>query len=44
MNVPYDILERELGAASLDNGDRVTPETARRMACDCTGLMRAWTV
>ena len=35
VNIPYDLLKRELGAGTLDNGDQVTPETARRMACDC---------
>jgi hypothetical protein len=35
VSVPYDVLARELGAGTLDNGDRVTPESARRMACDC---------
>jgi hypothetical protein len=35
VNIDYDILAQELGAGTLDNGDRVTPETARRMACDC---------
>lgn len=34
VNVKYDVLKQELGEGTLDNGDRVTPETARRMACD----------
>jgi hypothetical protein len=33
--MPYEVLQRELGAGTLDNGDQVTPETARRLACDC---------
>ena len=32
--IPYDVVKRELGAGTLDNGDRVTPESARRLACD----------
>lgn len=35
VNIPYDILKRELGPGTLDNGDRITPESARRIACDC---------
>jgi hypothetical protein len=35
VNIDYDILQQELGAGTIDNGERVTPETARRMACDC---------
>jgi hypothetical protein len=35
VTIPYDILEQELGPGTLDNGDRVTPETARRLGCDC---------
>jgi hypothetical protein len=33
--IPYDVIKQELGTGTLDNGDRVTPETARRLACDC---------
>jgi hypothetical protein len=35
VDIRYDVLKRELGAGTLDNGDRVAPETARRLACDC---------
>lgn len=35
VSIPYDVVRRELGAGTLDNGDRVTPESARRLACDC---------
>ena len=35
VTIPYDVMERELGAGTLDNGDRITPESARRLACDC---------
>jgi hypothetical protein len=34
LGVQYDVLKRELGAGTLDNGEQVTPETARRLACD----------
>jgi hypothetical protein len=30
----FDILKQQIGYGTLDNGDRVTPETCRRMACD----------
>jgi hypothetical protein len=30
----FDIVKRELGAGTLDNGDRVTPATCRKLACD----------
>ena len=35
VNVDFDVLTQELGAGTLDDGTRVTPETVRRMACDC---------
>jgi hypothetical protein len=34
LGVDFDVLKQELGAGTLDNGDQVTPETARRMGCD----------
>ncbi|GAA0910701.1 HNH endonuclease signature motif containing protein [Virgisporangium aurantiacum] len=34
VTIPYNVVKRELGAGTLDNGDRVTPESARRLACD----------
>jgi hypothetical protein len=34
VGVDFDVLTRQLGAGTLDNGDRITPEAARRMACD----------
>jgi hypothetical protein len=34
VNLDFDILKQELGAGTLDNGDRITPEAARRVACD----------
>jgi hypothetical protein len=30
----YDVLKQEIGYGTLDNGDRVTPETCRKLACD----------
>jgi hypothetical protein len=33
VGVDYDLMTRELGLGTLDNGDRVPPETVRRMAC-----------
>jgi hypothetical protein len=35
VTIPYDVVARELGAGTLDNGNRITPESARRLACDC---------
>ena len=35
VNVDFDVLKQELGAGTLDDGTRVTPETVRRIACDC---------
>jgi hypothetical protein len=35
VTIPYNVVKRELGAGTLDNGDRVTPQSARRLACDC---------
>ena len=34
VTIDYDLLLNELGAGTLDDGHRVTPEAARRMACD----------
>jgi hypothetical protein len=35
VSVPYDVVKQELGAGTLDNGDQITPESARQLACDC---------
>ena len=35
VNVDFDVLKQQLGAGTLGNGIRVTPETVRRIACDC---------
>jgi Domain of unknown function (DUF222) len=34
LGVDFDLLSRQIGAGTLDNGDQVTPEAARRMGCD----------
>jgi hypothetical protein len=34
VGVDYDTVKHQLTGGRLDNGDRVTPETARKMACD----------
>jgi hypothetical protein len=34
VTVPYDPVTQSLGVAVLDNGERVSAETARRLACD----------
>jgi hypothetical protein len=34
VGIDFDTLTRQLGAGTLDNGDRITPAAARRMACD----------
>jgi len=34
VTVPFDPLTHRLGSGTLDSGDRVAPETARRIACD----------
>jgi hypothetical protein len=34
VSVDFEVLKQELGVGRLDNGDRITPATARRMACD----------
>lgn len=34
VTIPYNVVKQELEAGTLDNGDRITPETARRLACD----------
>jgi len=34
VTVPYDQLKNELGRGLLDTGERITPATARQLACD----------
>jgi hypothetical protein len=34
VTVPFDPIAKELGAGMLDTGEKVSAETARRMACD----------
>jgi hypothetical protein len=34
VTVPFDVLRGELGAGTLDTGERLTPEQTRRRACD----------
>ncbi|HET9518829.1 MAG TPA: DUF222 domain-containing protein [Actinoplanes sp.] len=34
VTVPYDLLRNQLGHGTLDTGERLTPEQARRLACD----------
>jgi Domain of unknown function (DUF222)/HNH endonuclease len=34
LGVDFDVVKQTVGDGRLDNGDRVTPDTARRMACD----------
>ena len=34
VTVDFDVTAQELGAGTLDSGERVSPETVRRMACD----------
>jgi hypothetical protein len=34
LGVDFDVLKQQIGAATLDTGDRVTPDTARRIGCD----------
>jgi hypothetical protein len=34
VTVPFEVLRGELGAATLDTGERLSPAQARRMACD----------
>lgn len=36
--VPFDPVRREVGAGTVDSGERVTPATVRRMACDADVL------
>jgi uncharacterized protein DUF222/HNH endonuclease len=38
VTVPFNPLTAELGTAVLDNGERLTPATARRLACDAKVL------
>jgi len=34
VTVPFDVLTQQLTTATLDNGERLAPTTARRLACD----------
>jgi Domain of unknown function (DUF222)/HNH endonuclease len=34
VTVNFDVLRRQLGVASLDTGEQLSPATARRLACD----------
>ena len=34
VGIDFDLVKQHLGVGRLDNGDRITPDTARRMACD----------
>ncbi|GGL13128.1 HNH endonuclease signature motif containing protein [Mangrovihabitans endophyticus] len=34
VTVPFDVLNQKLGIGTLDSGERVHPETVRRLACD----------
>ena len=34
VTVPFDVLMRQLGTATLDNGQRLGPAAVRRLACD----------
>ena len=34
VGVDFDVLKQQLGVGTVDNGGRITPESARRMACD----------
>jgi len=34
VGLDFDTVKQQLGAGTLDNGDRITPQAARRMACD----------
>ncbi|NUT05487.1 MAG: DUF222 domain-containing protein [Hamadaea sp.] len=34
ITLPWDALQAKVGAGLLDTGDRLTPETVRRLACD----------
>jgi hypothetical protein len=35
LGVDFDVVKQTVGAGRLDNGDRVTAETVRRIACEC---------
>jgi hypothetical protein len=35
LGVDFDVVRQTVGEGRLDNGDRVTPETVRRIACAC---------
>jgi hypothetical protein len=34
VTLPYDLLRQQLGAGTLDTGERLTPEQVRRLGCD----------
>jgi hypothetical protein len=34
VGIDFDVPKQQLGVGTLDNGERITPEAARRMACD----------
>jgi len=36
VGIDFDAVTKQLGIGTLDNGDRITPEAARRMACDAS--------
>lgn len=36
ITLPYDLLRQQLGVGTLDTGERLTPEQARRLGCDAT--------
>jgi hypothetical protein len=35
LGVDFDVVKQAMGEGRLGNGDRVTPESARRIACEC---------
>jgi hypothetical protein len=35
LGVDFDVVKQTVGDGHLDNGDRVTPDTVRRIACEC---------
>jgi hypothetical protein len=34
VTLPFDVLRQQLGVATLDSGERLSPKQARRLACD----------
>ena len=34
VGVDFDVVKQEIGAGTLDTGERITPEAARRIGCD----------